>query len=263
MLLNIFATYIFCCGYPGQISKHIDKNKEYLYILVYYRIPMQRSVFMVETQNDLKKTIYSVLRKRILSQYYSSQNKLSEVILAREFKCSRTPVREALKRLEQDNLIVIQPKSGSYVKEQSATDNKNMMEVRAYIEALAVRLLIEKKTDIKPIKQLYQAMDKIIKKKKIDMIIFGEKHYQFHKRIVDLTGNKLCIQMFNRLNLISSMTFFQEDETNILKTHSEHFHIIEMIEKADRSVEKFMIEHLWKKRNKYFQEAEKETTNNN
>ena len=69
--------------------------------------------------------------------------------------------------------------------------------------------------------------------------------------------------MFNRLNLISSMTFFQEDETNILKTHSEHFHIIEMIEKADRSVEKFMIEHLWKKRNKYFQEAEKETTNNN
>jgi len=53
--------------------------------------------------------LYLILRKRILDEYYFAGQKLSENVLAKEFNCSRTPIRESLKRLEQDGLVVIRP----------------------------------------------------------------------------------------------------------------------------------------------------------
>jgi len=207
-----------------------------------------------DRQENIVEKIYGVLRKRILNEEYLPEEKLSEVALSNEFDCSRTPVREGLKRLEQDGLIVIQPKSGSYVKKYNSTDNRNLMEVRSYIEGLSVKLIIEHRTDISRLREIYEQMETICHTTPVDFIAFGENHYDFHHTLVELSGNNLCLQVFERLNMRSSMLFYQSmNERTSQRTQAEHLKIVTMLESGDPECEKFTIGHLWKKRNSFIE----------
>lgn len=73
------------------------------------------------TKNQLIDSIYNHLKRQIRQGLLPNGAKLSENTLAKEFSCSRTPVREALKRLEQDGFVVIIAHSGSYVKDITTT----------------------------------------------------------------------------------------------------------------------------------------------
>jgi len=205
-----------------------------------------------EKQENNVDFIYGVLRKRILNEEYLPEEKLSEVVLSNEFSCSRTPVRESLKRLERDGLIVIQPKSGSYIKKYCPIDNRNLMEVRAYIEGLAVRLIIEHGRDVSRLRETYEKMQHICQISPVDFIAFGENHYSFHHTLVELSGNELCLQMFERLNMRSSMLFYQSmNERTSQRTQKEHLKIVTMLEEGNPECEKFTMGHLWKKRNSF------------
>lgn len=205
-----------------------------------------------DRQENIVEYIYGVLRKRILHEEYLPEEKLSEVVLSNEFECSRTPVRESLKRLERDGLIVIQPKSGSYVKKYSPIDNRNLMEVRSYIEGLSVRLIIEHGTDVSRLREIYEHMERICHTAPVDFIAFGENHYDFHHTLVELSGNQLCLQVFERLNMRSSMLFYQSmNERTSERTQKEHLKIVTMLEEGSPECEKFTMGHLWKKRNSF------------
>lgn len=207
---------------------------------------------MKQKQNSQVDELYNILRKRILNEKYSPGEKLSETLLGAEFNCSRTPIREVLKRLERDGLIIIQPKSGSYIKTHSDHDNKNLMEVRAYLEGLSVRLLIENGSSTVPLKKIIADMDAILKKKPVDIILFGERHYEFHHTLALLSGNELCLQVFERLNLRSAMLFYHSmNEKMSEKTQNEHKMILSMIDEGDTKCEKFTIGHLWKIRKNF------------
>ena len=88
--------------------------------------------------------IYTQIRQRIRLGVYQSGSKLSENKLAKEFNCSRVPVRETFLRLQQEGLVTIQPQSGTYVRTYTLEDYRNALEVRAYLESLAAALVIEK-----------------------------------------------------------------------------------------------------------------------
>ncbi len=89
-------------------------------------------------------TIYDTLRDQIRSGSLSGGGtKLSENTLAATFACSRTPVREALKRLDQDGFVVTIAHSGTYVKDLTMQEYQHLTEVRAYLEALAIRSACE------------------------------------------------------------------------------------------------------------------------
>ena len=91
--------------------------------------------------------IYEELRAAILDNGYNAGQKLSENNLARRYGLSRTPIREILKRLEQERLIIIRPKSGTYVLGRSASQYVEAIEVRAYLERLAFRRAVARITD--------------------------------------------------------------------------------------------------------------------
>ncbi len=207
---------------------------------------------MKEKQKTPVDELYSILRKRILNETYRPGEKLSETLLGTEFECSRTPIREALKRLERDGLIEVLPKSGSYVKIHGREDNKNLMEMRAYIEGLSVRLIIENGAGIAALKKIVAEMDSILKKSPIDMIAFGERHYEFHHTMVRLSGNALSLQVFERLNLRSAMFFYKKmDEKMAGRTQDEHKKILALLDAKSAACEKFTIGHLWKTRHKF------------
>jgi len=87
------------------------------------------------------------LENAIVDGRYPPGSRLDPEALAREFECSRTPIREALQQLEASGLVQILPKRGTYVSEWSAADLAERFEVMAEIEAMCARLAARRITD--------------------------------------------------------------------------------------------------------------------
>jgi DNA-binding GntR family transcriptional regulator len=82
---------------------------------------------------------YSALRGGILDGRYGSGARLGEIEVADELGLSRTPVREALRRLGSEGLVEVQPRRGARVRAWSTQDLEETYELRALLEGLAAR----------------------------------------------------------------------------------------------------------------------------
>lgn len=197
--------------------------------------------------------LYTELRHRILSGEYPGGMKLSENKLAKEFHISRMPVRESFKHLEQDGLLTILPKSGSYVRSQSLLEVKEGLEVRAFLEALAIRLVIECGEEPTALEECLTRMTELLEAEPFNALAFGEVHFRFHRALVQLAGNDLLTETYDKMRFRSSrQVFFSPMTRNEQKiTHREHEKIIALIrEKNPVKAEQFIITHLWKRKRK-------------
>jgi DNA-binding GntR family transcriptional regulator len=217
---------------------------------------------MMDTHNksQLIEDIYTFLKNRIRQGELSNGAKLSENTLATQFSCSRTPVREALKRLEQDGFVVIIAHSGSYVRDTTMVDYQQLTEVRAYLEALAIRLACENHADPTKLEGLLKHMDALWQQKQsFDVQSFNALHYQFHLELVKLANNDLLTLTYSRLNLSEAVLLFSQHLTNrgIEKTQREHRRLVEAIRAGDaKKGERFMLSHLWRKRERFKQQVQ-------
>ena len=87
----------------------------------------------------LREVVFNNLRDAILNGELKPGERLLENQLAEKLGVSRTPVREALRMLEQENLVALVPRKGAQVLDLSATDIKNVLEIRSALEAVAMR----------------------------------------------------------------------------------------------------------------------------
>jgi DNA-binding GntR family transcriptional regulator len=206
------------------------------------------------TRTAIIEQIYDDIRDKILKNEYAPGSKLSENSLSSDYNCSRTPVREAIKRLEQDGFVTVLPQSGSYVKELTLKDYQHIAEVRTYLESLAFRLNCENEVDIGPFSAILDAMDSCDMEKPNEVMTFSDLHFQFHLEMVKASGNEILLTTYNRLNLnTNSLLFYQRLSTQgKIQTQEEHRKILDFLEKRDATRgEKFMFAHLWRKRNAY------------
>ena len=208
---------------------------------------------MIQNNSLTPNEIYASIQDRIRLGQYKPGEKLSENNLAKEFNCSRTPVREAVKTLEQNGLVVIQPKSGTYVRNYSQEEIKNAIEIRAYLEALAFTLDIEKETDITPLKQCLDKMNEIATAPDFDLMSFGKYHFDFHATLVAISGNDFLIELYDKLHLNALPKIFFSPMTKeaLAKTQIEHNKILKYLENKDPAGEQFIIQHLMTRRNNY------------
>jgi len=95
-------------------------------------------------RRNLGSDVYNVLWDRILSRDLNPTEKLSDLRLSEELGVSRTPVREALHRLVQDGVVVYSPNRGFFVATFSPTDITEIFDLRAVLEALALRTMAAK-----------------------------------------------------------------------------------------------------------------------
>ena len=94
----------------------------------------------VRARTYLADTVYAALRQALLDREFDPGEPLTELELSRRFRVSRTPVREALAKLERDHLVRVVPKKGAFVRTLSHDELRDLYEVREALEALAVRL---------------------------------------------------------------------------------------------------------------------------
>lgn len=199
-------------------------------------------------------TIYAALKHRILSGTYEPDQKLSEAGLSKEFECSRTPVREALKRLENEGLLYIRPKSGTYVRKISAQQLIELQEVRTYLEKLAFRLAIKTASSEQrnAMREAVTDLDRLLAEEPFKAKLFSKRHFAFHHTLVQASANPLLIGVYDSLNLQYSHLFFEPgngDLDRVRVSNREHGEILGHLESGSMQAGEELIDlHLWVKK---------------
>ncbi len=199
---------------------------------------------MREPTNQASHDIYTALFDRIIHNYYPPENFLREDSLAKEFGTSRTPVRNVLKRLEQDQLIQLIPNRGAKTFPFTADDLEDIYEIRKSLEALALRFSIPA-LSIQRLIEIRKKIEEVVKTR--DAMGHAEVDAELHTYLVENCGRRRLINMVNQLyHLIQTFRElgFRDDEVR-LSTCDEHLNLIDAIcvRDTERAVE-ILEEHL-------------------
>ena len=155
--------------------------------------------FDIQNHRPLREIVYEELKLLILTGKISPGMRLMEEELAEDMGVSRTPIREAIRKLEKEGLITIEPRRGAYVSQISTNDMVEILEVRQNMEGLAAALAAARMTDEEKAKLRQIALDYEIAVESGDMAEMIKCDTKFHHFIVEATKNKILIQMVEQL----------------------------------------------------------------
>ncbi len=135
---------------------------------------------------------YQEIKKRIIRTELNPGAVINESELMDNLGFGRTPVREALKKLQSDDLVVVKPRRGIFVAELAITDLSQIVEVRVELESLAVRLASERSTkdQLTRLEKLTEQYEKYSSMSKEEMIDLDDK---FHSLVREATHNRFLI----------------------------------------------------------------------
>ena len=147
----------------------------------------------------LRDVVFNTLRQAILRGELKPGERLMEIQLANKLGVSRTPIREAIRKLELEGLVLMIPRKGAEVAEITEKSLRDVLEVRRALEELAVELVCEKITDeqIQDLKDAAEEFKESLKDGDITRI--AEADVKFHDVIYMATDNQKLIQLLNNL----------------------------------------------------------------
>lgn len=147
----------------------------------------------------LRDVIFNTLREAIIIGELRPGERLMEVQLAEKMGVSRTPVREAIRKLELEGLVNMLPRKGAHVAELSAKDIVDVLEVRSSLDGLATSLSAERISDeeIRELKHIHNQFTNYVEKENIQGAI--KKDVEFHEVIYRASRNDKLIQIASNL----------------------------------------------------------------
>lgn len=147
----------------------------------------------------LRDVVFNTLRQAILTGELKPGERLMEIHLADRLGVSRTPIREAIRKLELEGLVVMIPRKGAQVAKITEKNLKDVLEVRRALDMLAVKLACQRMSEDDKI-ELKKACDEfagVIQKSNTKDIT--EADVRFHDIILKSTNNDRLIQLVNNL----------------------------------------------------------------
>lgn len=150
---------------------------------------------VVETLT-LPEAAYQAIRANILDNKWSPGFQATELEVATQLNMSRTPVHEALVRLQQEGLIEVVPRHGLRVLPVSPADMKEIYEVLTSLESTAAELAAARHLgaeELRPLEEASEAMDAALKRDDLDA--WAKADEMFHAQLLDLCGNRMLKQM--------------------------------------------------------------------
>lgn len=139
---------------------------------------------------------YREIKQRILDNFYKPNLQVLEQDLALQLGMSRTPVREAVIRLENEGLVEILPRRGMRVLPISPEDMREIYDVLNCLEALAAQRLAERKPSREELSPLIEAQDDMVRSLDAgDLDAWAKADDRFHRQLLDLAGNKRLAAM--------------------------------------------------------------------
>jgi DNA-binding GntR family transcriptional regulator len=142
--------------------------------------------------------VYQHLKRAILEQLHPGGTLLTEAEVAEAVGVSRTPVREALLRLESEGLVALYPKRGALVLPVSAREIEEVIDARALIEGHAATRAWARRAELAgTLEPLLEAMRDA--RTAGDAIAFMEADRAFHAAVVETAGNRILADLYHRL----------------------------------------------------------------
>ena len=147
----------------------------------------------------LRDVIFDYLKEAIINGEIKPSERLMEIKFAEKMGVSRTPVREAIRKLELEGLVVMLPRKGAHVAELSVKDIMNVLEIRGALDALASSLASERirKDELKELKFTLNQFEQYMKNNNVHGLI--KKDVEFHAIIYKASGNEKLTQIAENL----------------------------------------------------------------
>lgn len=193
----------------------------------------------------LRDVVFNTLRQAILRGELKPGERLMEIALANRLGVSRTPVREAIRMLELEGLVIMIPRRGAQVAQITEQDLNDVLEVRLGLEELAVRFACERITD-EEIKALGLAVKEFEKKmSNNDLSAQAEADVKFHEIIYGATHNRRLVQIINNIReqMYRYRIEYLKDVESRKTLVKEHYEICDALKRrdAESAVEKMCI----------------------
>jgi DNA-binding GntR family transcriptional regulator len=183
-----------------------------------------------ESVSLVRNRVFELVRGEILSCQLRPGEELRENELAKRYGVSKSPVRDAMQKLEFEGLVEIEPRRGHRVKPISVADADDILELRAMLETGAVRLIVEKATDA----QLAD-LDRFRTADLTSISAFAAYNRSFHHALASMTGNRRLaeetqrlMEVYDRLCLVSLSTLRREDA--LAEPLADHNEIIDALQ---------------------------------
>ena len=183
----------------------------------------------------LRETVYKKLRRQILTGELKPGERLMEIHLANKLDVSRTPIREAIRKLELEGLVRIIPRSGAQVAQISEKELKDVLEVRRALDALSSELACRRigaqdKVKLRKACELFE-----VAVRKGDAAEIAEADVAFHDVIKNAAGNDCLLEVSGRLadQLYRYRYEFIKDDRHYSRLIDEHKQLTEAIIEGD------------------------------
>ncbi len=189
----------------------------------------------LDSYQPLREVVCETLRDAIRKGVLAPGERLMEIQLAEELGVSRTPVREAIRKLELEGYVIMMPRRGTYVANLSIRDVNEVFEIRTSLDSLASGLAAERITDeeLEHLQRLLVSIGEYIEEGDMDKIV--ETDMEFHDLLYQASRNSRLVGII--FNLREQLTRFRSTSMSypgrLKATHEEHCRIVEAIAKGD------------------------------
>ncbi|MCI8417143.1 MAG: GntR family transcriptional regulator [Lachnospiraceae bacterium] len=186
----------------------------------------------------LRDVVFCTLRQAILKGELEPGERLMEMHLAKRLGVSRTPIREAIRKLELEGLVVMIPRRGAVVASITEKDLRDVLEVRRTLESLAVEVACER-ISAEDLERLKEAGTQFQKSRDGgDLVELAQADMAFHEVIYEATGNLRLMSILNNLReqMYRYRMEYLKDTSGHERLNQEHARIYQGIYQRDKEM---------------------------
>jgi DNA-binding GntR family transcriptional regulator len=194
---------------------------------------VERSEPQIDRPPTVAGEVYRRLRQQLLLGAWPPGTRLREAELADRFGVSRTPVREAVRRLLQEGLLEDRPTQGVRVREPDLAAALDAYSVREELEGMAARLAAER-ADAAARASLAGLLDQVEASARRDEAAQVEADLAFHRRVAELAGNEPLLRALETLaGHVTPLKVHTRDQNAAATTRAQHRAVAEAIQAGD------------------------------
>lgn len=182
----------------------------------------------VRTFRPLSEEVYERLRSAILLGDLPAGSRIVEADVARQMAISRSPVREAVRRLEQEAMVKYVPRRGTIVVGLSREDVADAYQLRAYLEAYGARLAATRANDasLGRLLELIERMREYAAAQNLERLVAAD--VEFHQEICRASGSRRLLQAWQTLNpaQLTMITGLRVGDLSLEQIAERHWSIV-------------------------------------
>lgn len=191
---------------------------------------------LAKPRERLADQVYEQIMMAIRKGHIAGDDRLVQEKLAEDLEISRTPVREALLRMEQEGILCVAERGGYRIREFDANEIRELYDARCAIEGYAVRLLAQSRP-LNGLASLRRIITEAEDLREFTIEACFEANKTVHRALVEAAGNRLLLGYFDNLwNRGSSFTLFASlSKLGVSRSLGDHLALLDSITRGDAS----------------------------